>query len=113
MKTTRPMTKSPLAVARTALATAKIALLPYSSKFSRRDYTRHQHFALLALREFLKTDYRGLEAILLDWAELRDTLGLTKVPDHSTLQKAAARLLEKKGSMPSSARPSPRRGRAA
>jgi hypothetical protein len=113
MKTTRPMTKSPLAVARTALATAKIALLPYSSKFSRRDYTRHQHFALLTLREFLKTDYRGLEAILHDWAELRETLGLTKVPDHSTIQKAAERLLEKKGSMPSSARPSPRRGRAA
>jgi hypothetical protein len=113
MKTTRPMTKSPLAVARTAFATAKIALLPYSSKFSRRDYTRHQHFALLTLREFLKTDYRGLEAILHDWAELRDTLGLTKVPDHSTMQKAAARLLEKKGPRPSSGRPSPRRGRAA
>jgi hypothetical protein len=107
------MTQSPLAVARTALATAKIALTPYSSKFSRRDYTRHQHFALLALREFLKTDYRGLEAILRDWAELRDALGLKKVPDHSTIQKAAERLLEKKGSMPSSGGPSPRRGRAA
>lgn len=107
------MTKSPLALARTALATAKIALLPYSSKFSRHDFTQHQLLALLALREFLKVDYRGLEAILRDWAELRDTLGLTKVPDHSTIQKAAARLLEKRGSMPSSGRPSPRRGRAA
>lgn len=113
MKTTRPMTKSPLALARTALATAKIALLPYSSKFSRRDYTQHQLFALLSLREFLKVDYRGLEQILREWAELRDALGLKKVPDHSTLQKAAARLLEKRGSMPSSGRPSPRRGRAA
>ncbi|HMB05481.1 MAG TPA: transposase [Isosphaeraceae bacterium] len=112
MKTTRPMTKSPLALARTALATAKIALLPYSSKFSRHDYTQHQLFALLTLREFLKTDYRGLEEILRDWAELRDALGLKKVPDHSTLQKAAWRLLEKEGSMPSSGRPSPRRGRA-
>jgi hypothetical protein len=107
------MTKSPLAVARIALATAKIALLPYSSKFSRHDFTQHQLFALLALREFLKLDYRGLEAILREWAELRDTLGLTKVPDHSTIQKAAVRLLEKRGSMPSSGRPSPRRGRAA
>ena len=113
MKTTRPMTKSPLAVARTALETAKIALEPYSSKFSRRDYTRHQHFALLALREFLRTDYRGLEAMLRDWRDLRDALGLKKVPDHSTIQKAAERLLEKRGSMPSSGRPSPRRGRAA
>jgi Transposase domain (DUF772) len=107
------MTKSPLALARTALVTAKIALLPYSSKFSRHDFTQHQLLALLALREFLKVDYRGLEAILRDWAELRDTLGLTKVPDHSTIQKAAARLLEKRGSMPSSGRPSPRRGHAA
>jgi hypothetical protein len=113
MKTTRPMTKSPVALARTALATAKLALLPYSSKFSRHDYTQHQLFALLTFREFLKTDYRGLEEILRDWAELRDALGLKKVPDHSTLQKAARRLLEKKGSMPSSDRPSPRRGRAA
>ena len=107
------MTKSPLALARTALATAKYALLPYSSKFSRHDFTQHQLFALLALREFLKLDYRGLEQILRDWAELRDTSGLTKVPDHSTIQKAAVRLLEKRGSMLSWARPSPRRGRAA
>jgi hypothetical protein len=113
MKITRPMTKSPLALARTALATAEVSLRPYSSKFSRHDYTQHQLFALLALREFLKVDYRGLEQILREWAELRDALGLTKVPDHSTLQKAAARLLEKRGSMPSWGRPSPRRGRAA
>src|SRR5205814_1394909 len=96
MKTTRPMTKSPLALARTALATAKIALLPYSSKFSRHDFTQHQLFALLSLREFLKVDYRGLEQILREWAELRDALGLKKVPDHSTLQKAAQRLLEQR-----------------
>ena len=113
MKTTRPMTKSPLALARTALATARIALRPYASKFSRHDYTQHQLFALLTIREFLKVDYRGLEEILRDWAELRGALGLKKVPDHSTLQKAAARLLEKRGSMPSSGRPSPRRGHAA
>ena len=107
------MTKSPLAVARTALDVAREAVPAYSSKFSRHDFTQHQHFALLALREFLKTDYRGLEQILKDWAELRDTLGLTKVPDHSTIQKAAERLLEKGGSMPSWRRPSARRGHAA
>jgi hypothetical protein len=88
------MIKSPLALARTALATAKIALLPYSSKFSRHDYTQHQPFALLALREFFNTDYRGLEAFLRNWAALWHILGLTKVPDHSTLRKAAARLLK-------------------
>ena len=107
------MTKSPLALARTALATAKIALLPYSSKFSRHDYTQHQLFTLLALREFLKVDYRGLEQILKEWAELREVLGLEKVPDHSTIQKAAERLLEKGGPMTSGGGRCAARGRAA
>lgn len=101
MKTTRPMTKSPLALARMALSVARESIPAFSNKFSRKDFTQHQHFALLALREFLKTDYRGLEQMLKDWAELRETLGLKKVPDHSTIQKAAERLLEKGGSMTS------------
>jgi hypothetical protein len=106
MQTKRLMTKSPLRLAETALATAQQALPPYSSKFSRKDFTQHQLFALLVLREFLKQDYRGLEQLLHDWSDLRQALGLAKVPDHSTLQKAAQRLLEKKGSMRCSARPS-------
>jgi hypothetical protein len=113
MSTNRTMTKSPLAVAREALAVARAALPPYSSKFSRKDFTQHQLFALLTLREFLKTDYRGLEQYLKDWSDLRQTLGLSKVPDHSTLQKAAGRLLEKKGSRPSSMPPWRGRGSAA
>jgi hypothetical protein len=112
MNTERPVTKSPLALARSALAEAREALPPYSSKFSRHDYTQHQLFAILALRKSLKTDYRSLEAMLRDWAELREALGLTKVPDHSTLQKAAPRLLSKVGSTRPSDRPSPRQGHA-
>src|SRR3982750_2526757 len=105
MKPLHPMTKSPRAVAQEALRLARDALPAYSSKYSRKDYTQHQLFALLALREFLKTDYRGLEQYLKDWSDLRAALGLTKVPDHSTVQKAAPRLLEKRGSMPCSGRP--------
>jgi hypothetical protein len=100
------MTKSPVRLARQALAVARAALPEYSSKYSRKDFTQHQLFALLALRQFLKTDYRGLEHILADWSDLRHALGLAKVPDHSTLQKAAGRLLEKKGPPPCSPRPS-------
>src|ERR687894_695548 len=91
MKTSRPMTKSPLAVARMALSVARESIPAYSSRFSPRRYTQHQLFALMALREFLKLDYRGLEQVLKEWAELRDVLGLTKVPDHSTIQRAAGR----------------------
>lgn len=101
------MTKSPLRLARQALAAARTALPAYSSKFSRKTYTQHQLFALLALRAFLKTDYRGLEEYLRDWSDLRRELGLRAVPDHSTLQKAADRLLKKNGPTPSSPPPSP------
>jgi hypothetical protein len=90
------MTKSALAVAREALAAAGAALPAYSSPYSKRTYTQHQLFALLALREFLKTDYRGLEQHLRDGSDLRAALGLATIPDHSTEQKAAARLLENK-----------------
>jgi hypothetical protein len=107
------MTKSPLALARTALATAQAALPAYSSKFSRHDYTLHQLFALLVLREFLKVDYRGLEQVLKEWAELRAVLGLDHVPDHSTLQRAVRRVSEKKGVPRCSIRPSPWPGHAA
>jgi hypothetical protein len=95
MKTSRPMTKPPLVVARMALSLARESIPAYSAKFSPRCYTQHQLFALMALREFLKLDYRGLEQILKEWAELRKTLGLATVPDHSTIQKSAKRLLEK------------------
>ena len=107
------MTKSPRAVAQEALRLAQQALPAYSSKFSRKDFTQHQLFAALALRQFLKTDYRGVEQYLKEWAELRAALRLDKVPDHSTLQKAEQRLLQKGGSMPSLARPSSKRKNAA
>ena len=89
------MTKSALAVARQALAAARAALPAHASKYAKRTYTQHQLVALLAVREFLRTDYRGLEQHLRDWSDLRAAVGLARVPDHSTLQKAAGRLLKK------------------
>src|SRR4051794_25532152 len=100
-----PMTKSPRAVAREALRLARGALPAYSSARSRKDYTQHQLFAILALKTFLKTDYRGVVQFLDDFAELRGDLGLKKVPDHSTLCYAEKRLLKKGGSSSSSAAP--------
>src|SRR5215831_1833371 len=105
MKTTRPMTKSPRAVAREALRVAQAALPAYSSKFSRKDYTQHQLFALLALKTFFKTDYRGVVELLRDFAELRQDLGLEQVPHYTTLYYAARRLLKKGTSSCSSSRP--------
>ena len=99
------MTKSPRAVAREALQLAREALPAHSSKFSRHDFTQHQLFALLALKTFFKTDYRGLVALLEDFAELRADLGLDRLPHYSTLCYAAKRLLKKGSSSCSSSRP--------
>ena len=100
------MTKSPRRVAREALTLARDALPAYTCPTSRRDYTQPQLFAILALKTFLKTDYRGVVAVLDDFPELRRDLGLAKVPDHTTLWYAERRLLQKGGSANSSGRPS-------
>jgi len=106
------MTKSPRAVACEALRLAREALPAYSSKFSRQDYTQHQLFALLALKTFLKTDYRGVIQMLADFAELRRDLGLGEVPHYSTLCYAAKRLLKKGSSSCSSSGPPRAHGKA-
>lgn len=90
----RAMTKSPLRLAREALAVGQAALPAYSGRFSRRDYTQPQLFAVLVLKVFLKTDFRGVVAILKDWPSLRSALGLKKIPHYSTLCYAQERLLQ-------------------
>jgi hypothetical protein len=97
------MTKSPRRVAREALAVAREALPAYSCPTSRRDYTQAQLFAILALKAFLKTDYRGVVAVLEDFPELRADLGLSRVPHYSTLCYAERRLLQRGASASSSA----------
>jgi len=99
----RAMTRSAVALAREALAVGQRALPNYSHARSRHDFTQPQLFALLAVRQQLRLDYRGLVALLAEWAELRRALGLRKVPHYSTLCYAAHRLLagaEKRGSFP-------------
>lgn len=99
----RAMTKSAVALAREALVVGQRALPNYSHPRSRHDFTQPQLFALLALRQMLRLDYRGLVALLTEWAELRRVLGLRKVPHYSTLCYAAHRLLagaEKGGPSP-------------
>ena len=90
-KTTRPMSKSPNAVATTALAVANRCLPLYSNKHSPKFYTQPQLFALLVLRQFFRTDLRGIVAIVKDSVELRHCLGLTRVPNFSTLNYAERR----------------------
>jgi hypothetical protein len=74
---------------------AQAGLDLYSSHFSRHDFTQQQLFAILVLRQFFKTDYRGIIQMLKDLSELRETLKLKKIPHYSTLCYAEKRLLKK------------------
>ena len=89
------MTRSPVALARKAVEVARRSLPDYSSRYSRKDFTQPQLFALLVLMAHFKTDPRGIVAMVADWSDLREAIGLEKVPHFSTLHKAQKRLLKK------------------
>jgi hypothetical protein len=91
----RRMTKSPVRLAREALVVAERALPAYSAVHSPKKFTQPQLFAILVLRQFFKTDYRGIVALLADMSDLRDALGLEGVPHYSTLCYAEQRLLKR------------------
>src|SRR2546423_15714867 len=86
-------TKSPLAVAHRALTAAAKTFQPFAHRYSPQRYTQPQLFACLVLKVFFKTDYRAIAQYLRDLSDLRGTLGLTRVPHFTTLQKASRRLL--------------------
>ena len=106
-------TKSPIALAKAALAAGKRALPDYSHRFSPHKFTQPQLFAILTLRQFLKTDYRGIVQVLSEWSDLRQALGLTRIPNYSTLCYAERRLLKKTTLRGSSTPRSTKRGTSA
>jgi hypothetical protein len=93
--TSRIITKSPIRLAKIALEAAEKALPKYSSTKSRQDFSQAQIFAVLVLKAFFKTDYRGIIDLLGDFSDLRACLGLSKLPHYSTLCYAEERLLKK------------------
>jgi hypothetical protein len=86
--------KSPKRVLLVAHGVARRCLPAYSHRCSPKKFTQHQLFACLALKEFLKLDYRGTEALLADSPSLRSSIDLAVAPDFTTLQKASRRLLK-------------------
>jgi hypothetical protein len=89
------LTKSPKSLAQQAYKIALEALPTYSSRRSRHDFTQAQLFAILTLKQFFQTDYRGVIQLLSDWPALQKVLKLTKLPHYTTVQKAHQRLLKK------------------
>jgi hypothetical protein len=59
----------------------------YASKYSRRDFTLPQLFALLVLRKFFRTDYRGVVALVGEWAELRRGRSETSEQVYATVRR--------------------------
>ena len=88
--------KSPRLVAAVALRAAADVLPPHRHKKSPKKYTQPQLVVCLVLKEFFRTDYRGVNAILADSSDLRKILELSQVPHYTTLQKAAHRFTHKK-----------------
>jgi hypothetical protein len=86
-----------LALARDAMRAAEREVPRYSHARSPRTYTQHQLFALLAVRRFLRVDYRAMTTLASQWPELRAAIGLVRAPHYSTLCYAERRLLGEGG----------------
>lgn len=88
--------KSPKAVALVAYKTAQRTLPPFSHLKSPQKFTQPQLVACLVLKEFFRTDYRGISEILADSSDLQKILELDETPHYTTLQKAAKRFTDKR-----------------
>jgi IS5 family transposase len=75
-----------------AFQLAQRAIARYSSKFSKRRYTLHQHIVLLCLKVRKDTTYRTLLDELIEMPRIREAINLTELPAPSTLCKAFDRL---------------------
>jgi IS5 family transposase len=75
-----------------AMHMARRAVTRYSSKFSKRRYTLHQHIVLLCLKVRKNTTYRTLLDELIEMPRIRKAINLDKLPSPSTLCKAFNRL---------------------
>ena len=82
-----------LAFGRLALRVAQAVLPPYAHKFSPRRYTLPQLAACVLLKEYRRLDWRGIEALLKVSPVLCQCLGLSQVPDYTTLYLFTRRVL--------------------
>jgi len=90
-----------LKVVELAMRLGREHLSPYGSIKSRKDFTQPQLMTCLVLRTYWKTTYRGVIEQLAVSSEVREAIGLKKLPNYSTLKKFADRegVLEVKHAM--------------
>jgi IS5 family transposase len=74
------------------LEIARKSMPEYSSKFSRKDFTLHQHCAMLCLKVRTKQKFRESVDLLSEMTEICKLMGLEKLPHYTTLDKAFLRM---------------------
>jgi hypothetical protein len=81
-----------LPFARVALQVARSVLPAYRSRFSKHQFNQPQLLAVLCLMRYEDWTFREAEVRLSEHRELRRALGLTSVPDYTTLYRFLKRL---------------------
>ena len=81
-----------LPFARIALQVSQAVLPRYRSRFSKHQFTQPQLLAILCLMRYEDWTFREAEVRLGEHRELRQSLGLTSVPDFTTLYRFLQRL---------------------
>jgi len=85
-----------LAIARLAKFVCRGTLPEYSCPKSPKKYQQPQLLAILVLKTYFRTTYRGIIELLELSPELREALDLKKIPDFSALQKFGERAVDEK-----------------
>jgi hypothetical protein len=83
-----------LPFARIALQVCRAVLPRYRSRFSKHQFTQPQLLSILCLMRYEDWTFREAEIRLGEHRELRQTLGLSSVPDFTTLYRFLQRLDE-------------------
>ena len=78
--------------ARVALEVSRAVLPRYRSRFSKHQFTQPQLLAILCLMRYEDWTFREAEVRLVEHRELRQALGLIRVPDFTTLYRFLQRL---------------------
>ena len=81
-----------LAFARIAREAGRAVLPPYRSRFSKHQFKQPQLLAILCLLRYADWIFREAEVRLREHRELRQPLGLRRVPDFTTLYRFLERL---------------------
>jgi IS5 family transposase len=71
---------------------ARKVVKPYSSRFSKKTFTQDQHIAILCIKTKVTKKFYETEEVLSMMPPVQGALGLTQVPDYTTMCKALKRL---------------------